>query len=146
MALSVDQNQPVYIDSNSQQLDMQNNQATFLGNVKLKQGSIKINADKVVIIRDMKTGGIQEIKGYGNLATFSQLTDDNKVLYGEAEELCYKTVDDQLTMLRRAMLAQDDSMIRGSKIRYKISKQKLIADGNIGDRVTTVLQLQAIQK
>lgn len=147
MALSTDQDQPVYIDSDSQQLDMQSNKVTFLGDVKLKQGSININADKVIVTRDPKDGSIQEIEGYGDLATFSQLTDDGKTLYGEAKELYYVMVEDQLTMIDQAMLSQDDSVIRGTKIRYKISSQKLIADGKeAGDRVSTVLQPQAVQE
>ncbi|MCZ4296321.1 MULTISPECIES: lipopolysaccharide transport periplasmic protein LptA [Vibrio] len=147
LALSTDQEQPVYIDSDSQQLDMQSNKVTFIGDVKLKQGSININADKVIVTRDPKDGSIQEIEGYGNLATFSQLTDDGKTLYGEAKELYYVMVDDQLTMIDQAMLSQDDSVIRGTKIRYKISSQKLIADGKEkGDRVSTVLQPQAVQE
>ena len=108
LALSTDQDQPVYIDSDSQQLDMQSNKVTFLGDVKLKQGSININADKVIVTRDPKDGSIQEIEGYGDLATFSQLTDDGKTLYGEAKELYYVMVDDQLTMIDEAMLSQDD--------------------------------------
>ncbi|MGD8122782.1 lipopolysaccharide transport periplasmic protein LptA [Vibrio sp. Hep-1b-8] len=147
LALSTDQEQPVYIDSDSQQLDMQSNKVTFIGDVKLKQGSININADKVIVTRDPKDGSIQEIEGYGNLATFSQLTDDGKTLYGEAKELYYVMIDDQLTMIDQAMLSQDDSVIRGTKIRYKISSQKLIADGKEkGDRVSTVLQPQAVQE
>lgn len=147
LALSTDQEQPVYIDSDSQQLDMQSNKVTFIGDVKLKQGSININADKVIVTRDPKDGSIQEIEGYGNLATFSQLTDDGKTLYGEAKELYYVMVDDQLTMIDQAMLSQDDSVIRGTKIRYKISSQKLIANGKEkGDRVSTVLQPQAVQE
>ncbi|NVD08207.1 lipopolysaccharide transport periplasmic protein LptA [Vibrio sp. JPW-9-11-11] len=147
LALSTDRDQPVYIDSDSQQLDMQSNKVTFIGDVKLKQGSININADKVIVTRDAQDGSIQEIEGYGDLATFSQLTDDGKTLYGEAKELYYKMVDDQLTMIDQAMLSQDDSVIRGTKIRYKISSQKLIADGKEkGDRVSTVLQPQAVQE
>jgi lipopolysaccharide export system protein LptA len=147
LALSTDQDQPVYIDSDSQQLDMQSNQVTFLGDVKLKQGSININADRIVVTRDPNNGTIQAIESYGNLATFSQLTDDGKTLYGEAEELHYKMSEDELTMIEQAKLSQDDSEIRGSVIRYQISSQKLIADGNKkGDRVSTVLQPQATQE
>ena len=140
-ALSTDREQPVYIDSDSQQLDMKSNRVTFLGDVKLKQGSININADKLIVIRNA-----EEIEGYGNVATFSQLTDEGKTLYGEAKELYYKVRDDELVMINKAMLSQDDSEIRGSKIRYKISLQKLIADSDGKGRVSTVLQPQAIQE
>lgn len=147
LALDSDTEQPVYVDADSQQLDMQSNKATFIGNVKLKQGSININADKVVVKRDPKDSTIRRIEGYGNLATFSQLSEDGKTLYGEAKELYYVMVDDQLTMIDQAMLSQDDSVIRGSKITYNISSQKLIADGKQqGDRVSTVLQPQSTQE
>ncbi len=147
MALSTDKDQPVYIDSDSQQLDMQSNKVTFSGDVKLKQGSININADKIVVTRNPKDGSIKQIEGYGSLATFSQLTDDGKTLYGEAKELYYNMGDDQLTMINQAKLSQDDSVIKGTQIRYKISSQKLIADGKqAGDRVSTVLQPQAVEK
>ncbi|SDH31158.1 lipopolysaccharide export system protein LptA [Vibrio xiamenensis] len=147
MALSTDKDQPVYIDSDSQQLDMQSNKVTFSGDVKLKQGSININADKIIVTRNPKDGAIKNIEGFGNLATFSQLTDDGKTLYGEAKELYYSMADDQLTMVKQAKLSQDDSVIKGPKIRYKISSQTLIADGKqSGDRVTTVLQPQTAEE
>jgi lipopolysaccharide export system protein LptA len=143
-ALSNDTEQPVYIDSDSQQLDLKNNQVTFIGNVTLKQGSISIHADKLVVMRE--DGNIKEIRGFGNLATFSQLTDEGKTLYGEAKTLTYQMKNDQLTMSEKAMLSQDDSVIRSTTIRYKISAQKLIADGNSNSRVSTVLQPQSVNK
>jgi lipopolysaccharide export system protein LptA len=145
-ALSTDSQKPVYIDSDSQQLDMKSNQVTFVGSVKLKQGSIKMNADSVIVTRNAKDGSIQEIKGFGNLATFSQLTDDGKTLYGEAKILHYTLKDDLLTMTDNAMLSQDDSTIRSNKIRYNIAAQQLNADGNSKNRVSTVLQPQTIKK
>ncbi len=48
-ALSNDTEQPIYIDSDNQQLDIQRNIVTFTGNVILRQGSIDIRADKVVV-------------------------------------------------------------------------------------------------
>jgi lipopolysaccharide export system protein LptA len=145
-ALSTDAEQPVYIDSDSQQLDLKSNQVTFIGNVKLTQGSINIHADKIIVTRNPKNGSIDEIQGFGQLATFSQKTDDGKRLYGEANKLNYKMAKDQLTMTDNALLSQDDSVIRSSKIRYKISAQTLIADGNKEQRVSTVFQPQSVKK
>ncbi|MGC9422090.1 MULTISPECIES: lipopolysaccharide transport periplasmic protein LptA [unclassified Vibrio] len=146
LALSTDTQQPVYIDSVSQQLDMKSNRVTFVGDVKLKQGSININADKLIVIRNSQTGKIEKIEGYGNPTTFSQLTDEGKTLYGEAKQLHYAMAEDELIMMEQAMLSQDDSQIRGNKIRYKISSQKLIADSKGSGRVSTVLQPQAAQQ
>lgn len=142
-ALKTDSQQPVYIDSDSQQVDLKSNKVTFIGNVTLKQGSINIHAQRLIVVRDAKTGKIEAIQGFGDLATFSQLTDDGKTLYGEAKKLDYQMVQDQLTMTDQAMLSQDESVIRSTKIHYRISEQKLIADGSSRERVSTVLQPQA---
>ena len=145
-ALSSDSEQPVYIDSDSQQLDMKSNQVTFLGDVNLKQGSININADKVIVTRNAANGEIEEIQGFGKPATFSQLTDDGKTLYGEADDLHYQLIADRLIMTKNAMLSQDGSIIRGSKITYQITSQKLVADSDSSERVSTVLQPAEVNK
>ncbi|PWI33780.1 lipopolysaccharide transport periplasmic protein LptA [Vibrio albus] len=140
LALTTDTEQPIYIDSDSQSLDMKSHQVTFSGDVKLKQGSININADRVIVTRSTENDALEKIEAFGNPATFSQLTDEGKTLKGQAKELHYLVSGDQLTMITDAELAQDESLIRGKTITYKISSQKLIADGGKNERVTTVLQ------
>ncbi|WP_275540132.1 LptA/OstA family protein, partial [Escherichia coli] len=49
LALKSDSSQPVSIDSLKQSLDMQSNVSTFTDNVVIKQGTIDIRADKVVV-------------------------------------------------------------------------------------------------
>ncbi|EGQ7963946.1 TPA: lipopolysaccharide transport periplasmic protein LptA [Vibrio vulnificus] len=139
-ALKSDTQQPVYIDSKSQQLDMRSNRVTFDGDVSLKQGSIVIHADKVVVTRDPESNTIKKIEAFGQPATFSQLMDDGKTLSGSAKQLDYSIDNDQLTMKDQAELAQDNNVIKGSSIVYQIALQKLMADSSKNERVTTVLQ------
>ncbi len=139
-ALSTDAEQPIYIDSDSQSLDMISNKVTFLGDVVLKQGSINISAEKVIVIRNIDDESIDQIEAFGHPAVFTQLTDDGKTLHGEADNLLYHVRKDLLTMTQNATLSQDDSVIKGPLIKYLISKQKLIADGKKGERVSTILQ------
>lgn len=145
-ALSSDTEQPVYIDSDSQQLDMKSNKVTFSGDVKLKQGSININADKIIVTRNAANGEIEAIQGFGKPALFSQLTDDGKTLNGQAFELNYQLSTDKLIMTKEAQLSQDGNLIRGSKITYQISSQKLVADSDKNERVSTVLQPAQVNK
>ena len=49
LAVTGDTDQPIHIESDTQSLDMQGNVVTFTGNVVMTQGTIKINADKVVL-------------------------------------------------------------------------------------------------
>jgi lipopolysaccharide export system protein LptA len=145
LALSNDSEQPVYIDSDSQKLDMKSNQVTFEGDVKLVQGSIEVNAEKIVVVRDAETGTITSIQSFGEPTTFRQETDDGKELRGQALELLYSMSNNQLTMTKQAQLMQDDSLIKGDTIRYQIDTETMIADGGNGTRVSTVLQPQ-VQK
>lgn len=59
VALKSDSQQPIQIDSVKQSLDLEKNITTFTGNVVIKQGSIDVRADKVVVTRpngDAKDG------------------------------------------------------------------------------------------
>ncbi|RZV20699.1 lipopolysaccharide transport periplasmic protein LptA [Vibrio alginolyticus] len=145
LALKSDTQQPVYINSDTQQVDMKSNQVVFEGDVSLKQGSINIDADRVVVTRDPKTEAIKQIQAFGKPAKFSQLMDDGKTLSGQATELDYRISTDELTMKGQAQLAQDNNTIKGSSIRYQIGKQKLVADSSKEERVTTILQPNQIE-
>ena len=145
LALKSDTQQPVYINSDTQQVDMQSNQVTFKGNVSLKQGSINIDADRVVVTRDPKTESIKQIQAFGKPATFSQLMDDGKTLSGQANELDYRISTDELTMKGQAQLKQDGNTIQSSSIRYQIGRQKLVAASSENERVTTILQPNQIE-
>jgi lipopolysaccharide export system protein LptA len=142
-ALSSDSEQPVYIDSDSQKLDMKSNEVTFEGDVKLVQGSIELEADKVIVVRDAVTGTITSIQSFGEPTTFRQETDEGKELRGQALELFYSMSNNQLLMTKQAQLMQDDSVIKGETIRYQIDTETMLADGGNGNRVSTVLQPQA---
>ncbi|MCS0127304.1 MULTISPECIES: lipopolysaccharide transport periplasmic protein LptA [Vibrio] len=145
LALKSDTQQPVYINSDTQQVDMKSNQVVFEGDVSLKQGSINIDADRIVVTRDPKTEAIKQIQAFGKPAKFSQLMDDGKTLSGQATELDYRIPTDELTMKGQAQLAQDNNTIKGSSIRYQIGKQKLVADSSKEERVTTILQPNQIE-
>lgn len=145
-ALSSDTKQPVYIDSDQQTLDMKSNKVTFTGNVTLKQGSIRIIADELIVFRDAKTGELTELQGYGKPAHFTQKTDEGKTLKGQANTLVYNVKKDTLVMTTNAELHQDDSVIRGKVITYHISSQNLKADGGKGERVSTVIQPSQLEQ
>ncbi|MGF1725792.1 lipopolysaccharide transport periplasmic protein LptA [Photobacterium nomapromontoriensis] len=139
-ALSNDTEQPIYIDSDNQELDIQKNIVTFTGNVVLRQGSIDIRADKVVVTRHGKKDAQETIDAYGNPATFHQLMDDGKPIDGAAKKMRYETATEFLKMTDDAILIQQGSEIQGKVISYKIDEQKLVAESGKKKRVTTILQ------
>lgn len=93
LALKSDSSQPVSIDSLKQSLDMQSNVSTFTDNVVIKQGTIDIRADKVVVTRP---GGDQNktyIEAFGNPVTFYQMQDSGKPVKGHAQESALRRGD-----------------------------------------------------
>ena len=121
-----DTDQPIHIESDQQSLDMQGNVVTFTGNVVVTQGTIKINADKVVVTRP---GGE---KG-------------KEVIDGRASKMHYELQNDFVVLTGNAHLEQIDSNIQGDKITYLVKEQKMQAFSNKGGRVTTVLVPSQLQ-
>ncbi|BBQ82042.1 MULTISPECIES: lipopolysaccharide ABC transporter substrate-binding protein LptA [Enterobacteriaceae] len=145
MAVTGDTNQPIHIESDQQSLDMQGNVVTFTGNVVVTQGTIKINADKVVVTRPANQQGKEVIEGYGNPATFYQMQDNGKPVKGHASKMRYELANDFVVLTGNAYLEQLDSNIKGDKITYLVKEQKMQAFSDKGKRVTTVLVPSQLQ-
>ncbi|MEX3018029.1 lipopolysaccharide ABC transporter substrate-binding protein LptA [Kluyvera sp. STS39-E] len=145
MAVTGDTDQPIHIESDQQSLDMQGNIVTFTGNVVVTQGTIKINADKVVVTRPADQKGKEVIDGYGNPATFYQMQDNGKPVKGHASKMRYELQNDFVVLTGNAYLEQLDSNIKGDKITYLVKEQKMQAFSDKGKRVTTVLVPSQIQ-
>ncbi|MFW0767929.1 lipopolysaccharide ABC transporter substrate-binding protein LptA [Trabulsiella odontotermitis] len=145
LALTGDTDQPIHIESDQQSLDMQGNVVTFTGSVVVTQGSIKINADKVVVTRPGGEKGKEVIDGFGNPATFYQMQDSGKPVKGHASKMHYELQNDFVVLTGNAYLEQLDSNIKGDKITYLVKEQKMQAFSEKGKRVTTVLVPSQLQ-
>ncbi|EIN85745.1 lipopolysaccharide transport periplasmic protein LptA [Escherichia coli PA22] len=118
---------------------------TFTGNVIVTQGTIKINADKVVVTRPGGEQGKEVIDGYGKPATFYQMQDNGKPVEGHASQMHYELAKDFVVLTGNAYLQQVDSNIKGDKITYLVKEQKMQAFSDKGKRVTTVLVPSQLQ-
>lgn len=137
-ALKGDTDQPIHIDSGSQSLDMEKNIVTFSDNVVITQGSIRIQANKVTIIR--QEGKREIIEAFGQPVTFQQTLDDGKPVSGQALQVHYDLGTEFLTMTGNAELKQQDSLIKAAKITYDVKLQQLKATSSEKQgRVKTVL-------
>ncbi|ARU64671.1 lipopolysaccharide transport periplasmic protein LptA [Histophilus somni] len=140
LALKDDTNQPIDIVSDHQSLDMENSVVTFTNNVVIKQGSILIKANKVVITRPTEKSNKKEtVEAFGNPVLFNQLLDNGKPVQGKANKIHYDLSAEFLTLTGNAELKQLDSKINGEKITYDVKKQQLKANGAGTSRVKTVL-------
>ncbi|OSN01874.1 MULTISPECIES: lipopolysaccharide ABC transporter substrate-binding protein LptA [Lonsdalea] len=145
LALTGDTDQPIHIDSDQQSLDMQGNIVTFTGNVIVTQGSIKVQADKVVVTRPQGQQGREVIEGFGNPATFYQMQDNGKPVKGHSQKMRYELDKDNVILTGNAYLEQLDSNVKGDRITYLVKQQQMQAFSDKGKRVTTVLVPSQLQ-
>lgn len=136
-ALKGDTDQPINIDSGSQSLDMNNNTVVFSDGVVVTQGSIKVNAAKVTIVR--QEGKKETLDATGSPVTFQQTLDDGKPVNGKGNSVHYDLNSEFLTLIGNAELKQLDSKIQAQKITYDVKKQQLKATSGGKSRVRTVL-------
>ncbi|HCT5875911.1 lipopolysaccharide ABC transporter substrate-binding protein LptA [Proteus mirabilis] len=146
MALKDDTQQPIVVNSEKQSLNLEKNITTFTQNVVVKQGSIDIRADKVVVTRPGGDSKKIVIEAFGNPVTFYQLQDNGKPIKGRGDKMTYEMDKELVTLTGKAYLEQLDSNITGDKITYLVPTQQMEAFSGKGKQVTTVLLPSQLQE
>ncbi|MCL1077469.1 lipopolysaccharide transport periplasmic protein LptA [Parashewanella spongiae] len=142
-----DINQIIEIDADHSEADFQNNLIFYKGNVKITQGTIKINAEELNAFND-KQNGNKILTVLGNPATFFQILDDGQQGTASAKKIRYDKKTGTLVLSGNAILDVGGSKWTAEVIRYNIENQHAIAesssDGN--SRVRTVIPADNYQK
>ena len=118
----------------------------FIHDVVIKQGSIDIRANKVVVTRPSSDSDKIVIEAFGTPVTFYQLQDDGKPIKGHASKARYEVDKQLVTLTGNAYLEQLDSNIQGDKITYLVPTQQMEAFSDKGKRVTTVILPAQLQE
>ena len=146
-SLQSDYDQSINVSSVSQHAKMKSNTVTFVDDVLLTQGSIKVTSDKLTVIRGEESN--QEVMiAEGKTATFYQTQDDGKPFDAQAETIYYDVAEAKITLTGNAQIKQLDSQINGSKIVYFLETEELIVESNQNgkERVKTVFLPAQFQK
>ncbi|MGP1956685.1 MAG: lipopolysaccharide ABC transporter substrate-binding protein LptA [Arsenophonus sp. NC-PE1-MAG3] len=134
-----DSHQPIQIDSVKQSLDLEKNITTFTENVIIKQGSIDVRADKVIVTRPNSDSKNIIVEAYGKPVTFYQLQDDGKQLKGYSDKIRYEIKKELVILTGNAYLEQLDCNIASEKITYSFPTKQMEAFSDKGKRVTSIL-------
>lgn len=137
-AKNYDAEQEITIKSNRQAGDLKNKIISYLDNVSITQGSLSITADLVQVIKNTNNNDTYIAKG--KPATFSQRLEDGSVVNLEADVITYEPLMNTITITGNAVLSQEGSEVRGSKIIYNILTEQLEAESNTENPVTTILK------
>lgn len=145
LALKSDTTQEIHITSATQSVDMQKNIITFKGNVAIKQGSINITADRVIVTRPNENQNSEIIEAFGNPVRFSQMQDNGKLVKGHSQKLRYDLKLERLTLIGNASLEQQGSSVQSNEIIYLVKEQRMEASGSGSKPVVTVLNPVQLQ-
>ncbi|HEY7774816.1 MAG TPA: lipopolysaccharide transport periplasmic protein LptA [Marinagarivorans sp.] len=146
MALQSDRSQPITIDADRAERDELAGTTTYSGKVEMAQGSMRINADQIVIYN--KKDKVTKIIARGKPASYQQKPSEKagKVV-AKANVLEYRIDKETLRLLDGASLKQEGTSLSGNTIEYDVRKSVVKADSrdNQNDRVRMVIPPKALR-
>lgn len=140
-ALENDKTRPIFIEANQVDMAEKSGISTYSGNVKLEQGSIKINADSITVYTQDKK--LQRIIATGAPARFSQQPDKKSdEVFASAELVEYSSTDGKLILQGNAKMQQGANLFSGNKIEYDTINDTLSAKSSTknNQRVKAIIQ------
>lgn len=142
-----DFNKQVVIQAKRQTSDLKENTVTFVDQVRVKQGTLHINAEQLVV--HQAGDGHQEVLiATGKPAHYQQQLDNGQLLKASANEIKYELQNRTLSLVGKAQIQQQESVVKGEKIVYNLNTQRLEAESgsNNSDSVTTIFTPEKVQE
>lgn len=146
-ALSSDRNQAITIHSDTAERDELKGTTTYAGNVVMQQGSMRIEADSVVILNEKNK--VIQIVATGNPARYQQKpSEDEGLVVAQAKRLEYNIAQDTLHMIDNASLQQEGTSLSGNRIDYDVKKSVVKAGGDSthNERVKMVIPARSLKQ
>jgi len=139
-ALATDRDQPIEVEADQLEVREQEGISIYQGNVKLVQGSLEINADRVVIHFN-EANELTLMEMTGTPATLRQLDDNQQEMWGEAKQIDYTQSKSLLELRDSARLSQAGDIIESDLIRINTESSSLQAGSTESDqRVKMLIQ------
>lgn len=145
-----DRSKPMHMEANSVFVDDMSHISSFEGNVELLQGTMSIQADKIVVVQDKD--GFQHCTATGRLAHFRQKRESvNEYVEAYGERIEYDTHTEIAEFFGQARIRREGDDVRGDHIIYNTKTEvfqvsgvpEAATDTPGSGRVTVVIQPQS---
>jgi len=128
-ALSTDPQQPVEIEADFAEMDDTEGRTTYIGNVIVTQGSIRMTGDKMRANFD-ENRQLTEVFLDGQPAYFKQTPDGGKEdIEGEGAQIQYLAKKNLLILIKDARLTQGARLFEGYRINYDTKNSVITGRG-----------------
>ncbi|MBY0499933.1 MAG: lipopolysaccharide transport periplasmic protein LptA [Nitrosomonas sp.] len=122
-----DREKPIHLEADRATIEDVNRKegtriSIFTGNVILTQGTLRINADKVIMKEDSQ--GFRHATATGNLVSFRQKRDRmNEYVEGWSERAEYDSKTEKIELFRQARLIRGEDEVLGDYISYNMNNE-----------------------
>ncbi|MEO8343079.1 MAG: lipopolysaccharide transport periplasmic protein LptA [Gallionella sp.] len=146
VAERADRNATMNLEADQVTMDDAQHISTFTGNVRLSQGTLLIQGDKIVVTQDPE--GFKHATAYGNTAQFRQKREGlDEYVEGYGNRIEYDMRTETLNFYEKARLKRNLDEVNGDHITYSAKTEIFQANGNAANssngsrqRVRAVLQ------
>lgn len=126
MALSLDGQQTIYIESDELKIDDLRGISEYRGAVRFSKGSIQLLADKVIVIEQQRQ--LQKVIAHGQpVRLYQKVEDGQQEMRAEAKRIEYLLGSDSLLLQGDARLWQGGNEFSGDRIEYYLKDETVIA-------------------
>jgi len=134
-ALNSDKDQPIDITADRLEMNEAKQINTYSGNVLLKQGSLNINADSLILFFD-ENNELDYMEMSGQPANLKQQNEEGEWMQGEAEIITYRDKESLLILKRKAKFKSGKEHISSDFIQINTDNEQIQAGNkNKQDRV-----------
>jgi lipopolysaccharide export system protein LptA len=134
LAKSSDRDQPMDITADRTDALLEDDSVSTLeGNVRIRQGTMEVDAEKAEIHR--RAGEIERIVLTGAPARLSQVSDQGERMDATARQVVYTLSDEVMVLTGNVDIKQPRGNLRGETVKYDITTGRLDGGGD-GKRVS----------
>ncbi len=125
----------IFIDADHMQMNIKTGYSVYTGNVKIRQGELKLTGDKVTV--QQNNNEIKRITVTGKPAHYNHITDKGERIQAQSERMVYTASQNKLVMTINAQLTQPGNQVKSQKITYDTKKKIVIAGDKSGETPTS---------
>lgn len=140
LALSTDRDQPIQIEADKLEIDDSRHISVYQGNVSMRQGSLDIKADRIVLHFDADKN-LEWLDITGSPAVFKQLNARQQPISGSAQRMKYHEQQSLLEMNGNARFKSDEDSLESDTISINTETEAIQAGDPQGkSRVRMLIQ------
>lgn len=129
LAKSTDRSQPMDIDADSTDALLGDDAVTTMnGNVRIRQGTLEVDADRAEIHR--AGGDIGEIVLSGAPARLRQVSDTGEPIDARAQRIVYTRTSEIMVLTGGVVIEQPRGSLRGETLKYNLDTGRIEGGGD----------------